>query len=230
MRNLYRPLLAAALVTVFAATSCTKAPQDENRGLRPEAVVLLAYANTSPISSADILCSGVVAAGLIITARHCVRDGQRLRVVADPVDLCDQTPDMGTPLTSPWQIPNPRADIAVARATLPGSPRPPTAAGAPGTFVVTGWGTRPGHPIRCTSRTITLKPASGCGDDDTTLCLTGAQENTCTGDSGAGVLDHTGELIAIVTAGNSCHAGAPGTYTRLGPLMTWARHHGLATS
>ena len=72
-----------------------------------------------------------------------------------------------------------------------------------------------------------LEPATGCQADAWSVCATGSTENTCSGDSGAGVVDSAGRLIAVTSSGVSCDAGAAGSYTRLDALRSWLQKQGL---
>jgi V8-like Glu-specific endopeptidase len=210
-----------------ACATRSASPGREPAGIEFDGVALLAYANSTPIGPADIVCSGSIVGDLVITAAHCVRDARRLRFAADPVDLCDAMPEMGTPLTQPWQLPATTADIAIAR--IPASHANPlrATAGRSAGWSLTGWGSRPGAPTRCTSRTLMLEPATGCQADAWSVCATGSTENTCSGDSGAGVVDSAGRLIAVTSSGVSCDAGAAGSYTRLDALRSWLQKQGL---
>ena len=58
---------------------------------------------------------------------------------------------------------------------------------------------------------------------DTTFCAVDARQKTCRGDSGGPVLDHTGNIIGIVSWGKrQCLGdGQPGVYTRVAAYADW---------
>ncbi|WP_074466400.1 trypsin-like serine protease [Arthrobacter sp. SW1] len=233
MRRLYRTLLiglVAGLVGI-SLPACLEnnenAPEDALPGLNADGVVLIAYANSTPVGAADILCSGVTVGDLVVTAAHCLGSGRPLRVILDPVDLCDGTPERGTAITEAWVRPENGADIAVVQVDL-SRPRTPPARPQSATWAATGWGTSAGEAGRCTSRTVELQATSGCASGESALCATGIGSNTCSGDSGSGVVDSQGRVIAITSSGSSCRQGAPGVYAKVASLESWFEGQGLS--
>lgn len=194
-------------------------------GIQADGVVLLAFANSTPVSTADVVCSATLASGLIITAAHCIRPNEHLRAFLDPVNLCNGSAGTGEVLTEAWTIATPDRDVAFTpaprarkwakkSAATHNAPQPEA-----GRWAVTGWGTEPGQAPRCTSRTLQLTPTRGCQSSrPDTWCATSQTGNTCTGDSGAGVINGVGDLVAVTSTGTSCAPGAPGSYALLDGL------------
>jgi|GEM_PF-3299463 hypothetical protein len=210
--------MAGILSSGFGLATCASQPGME--GLYPSATAALFYANAGAPGISSFVCSGTIVGNAVITAAHCTDDDQPLEVAVGPVDLCTRTP-IETAGVALLRHPDRRIDVAVLvpEETLPPGEPPPV--GRSGGWSATGWGSAPGS-YRCGSRTVDLVSTDGCtGRSTDDLCLTGLADNTCIGDSGAGVIDPSGRLVAVTSHGSGCAPGDPGVYASLEPISAW---------
>ncbi len=195
-----------------------------------EAPALLVYRNSYSDPSLGFKCSGTVTASgrFILTANHCLTAGVQLVAYIGFFDRCATTSrsapvDLGEPVTATAESIN--ADVALIPIVQPlepdaGPATPDPRLYATDTFQMTGWGWLPGTALPCSPRRLDLAEEQGCSNDQF-ICLVASQANACVGDSGGGVSDNQGRLVAVTSYGESCTSGAPSMYGRLAPLKTW---------
>lgn len=217
---------AAAGAVLMLLGGCGVEPEAELPGVPATSVAALFYDNSTTPGLSSFVCSGTVVGTLVLTAAHCVPEGRKVRVVVGAVDLC-AAHDSATTRVSEVLRPPGATDVAVLvpEGPLPAAEPPPPARGT--SWAVTGWGSAPGS-FRCGPRTVDLEPAEGCGGEDgAALCLTGNRENTCTGDSGGGVVDAGRMVVAVTSSGAGCAPGDPGTYATLASVADWLATAGV---
>lgn len=185
-----------------------------------------------------LVCGGaLVAPRLVITAAHCVygfRSAER-RVVLGQSVLDGSAPEHAVSAVSVHPGYDPaflRNDVALLTLAAPVAELPVAAAGArPGvSAVVRGWGATatdgaPSAQLR--AATLSVLPARRCerryGDYHnraSMLCAAGQGVDPCAGDSGSPLTvagpDGSERLVAVVSSGDGCGAGAgPTNLTRL---------------
>ncbi|MET9081566.1 trypsin-like serine protease [Streptomyces sp. NPDC004237] len=197
-------------------------------------------------------CGGVlVAADLVLTAAHCVRERRHGSVdaVVGADNLCRDAPVQGRRLHVRSVILHPRtgdgpavdAALLVLAGTVGTDPaRVPAPGGrSPSTGTVFGWG-RNGYggvaPCRRTPVPLRFVPVDRCvraqrnldvvPNPDWQSCAVpgkSATRNTCTGDSGSPLIADTGPatVLAIVSWGPSCRVHDVGVYVRASALRSW---------
>ncbi len=222
-------LLAVASLAACGSSSRPASVVDA-APLLAEAPALLAYRGSYPDISLGFKCSGTVTASgrFILTANHCLTAGVKLVAYVGFFDRCATTSrltpvDLGEPVAaSSESIAADVALIPIDRPLKPAgiTPTPDARLYATDTYQMTGWGWVPGTSLPCSPRRLDLAEEQGCSNDQF-ICLVASQANACVGDSGGGVSDNQGRLVAVTSYGESCTSGAPSMYGRLAPLKTW---------
>lgn len=160
----------------------------------------------------------------VITAAHC-RSSAALAVVPDPVDLCRGGAVNVWPLGEPVSAPPTVTEADIAVIPIDGEPkelRAPAPA-APGAYAVTGWGARLTDDRPCSARTLSLTlgdrtcPPVGV----TFVCGVSAVSYLCNGDSGAGLIDDRGFVVAVASDGVGCTPGVGSRLALIEPHTQW---------
>ncbi|MFB6721194.1 trypsin-like serine protease [Kribbella sp. NPDC056345] len=192
-------------------------------------------------------CGGtLVGPSMVLTARHCIDDldPARLDVVIGAENICRTAEVRGERIrVSAVRTAEPATlDAAVLVLSQPAKTPPLAAPTTPeketGRYVAVGWGSTGRSPTSCHRQTVELtagahdacesgRKAAPRWASTTQFCgvpVTGADRNTCSGDSGGPVFHLDGNaltLFAMVSWGTGCDVSDTGFYTRLHDLQPW---------
>ena len=215
-------LKSAAAITalVLCSSACVPDSRVPSVPSVPSFVVAVGEVDAGASSPARFACSGtLIAPTVVVTAAHCVDDGDEVRV------LRFRNGDRCTDPLESIQVKHVRrtSDLMILELQRPLTGSVSTVRverdNADDTLVAWGWGGINGAV--CRVRPVMLMPvdAARCRPldvaDSPFLCAKGRTDNTCVGDSGGPVVSD-GMPIAITIRGLGCLPSDAGLYALLG--------------